>query len=207
MITLSQDIFSPIQASRTHWKDWRDAWVPVAFILSPRASQSLLICPWWPHRHAARSKSLRARQALTVSLHHPGSKPSTQQTSQNITWGQKTDASFPYKWESAIPISSLLLFLLMFDSGSVGSDAPLMVFVRPHLFPGHHTCSTIAALQAEKEPALLLPEITWLQTSPSWDWFLLSSPMVQSLLISSHSSLAPTRWPPHPHFQGEALDT
>lgn len=42
---------------------------------------TLLICPWCPCRCAARGKSLRTRQALTISLQYPGSKP---QHSANI---------------------------------------------------------------------------------------------------------------------------
>jgi len=36
---------------------------------------TLLLCPWCSCRCAARGKSLRTRQVLTVSLQYPGSKP------------------------------------------------------------------------------------------------------------------------------------
>lgn len=134
-------------------------------------SFTVVICPWCPRRCTAQGRSLRTRQVLAVSLQYPGSKS---QDSANILKHpiRVTDRCFHLlQMGNFHAFICLLLFWLMFGSHQLALMPSLMVLPHPYLFPGHHTCSVIAALQAEKEPSVLLPEITRLETSPSENWF------------------------------------
>lgn len=164
------------------------------------------------------SKSLRTRQALTVSLQYPDT-PALSKHPKTSHQGSRWMLPFPTGGNLQY-LSAVLLFLLMFGSGLAGSDASPDSLYHAHLFPGHHTCSATAALQAEKETSLLLPEITRFQTFPSCDWFpvdllflpwwyKVGSPPLRTPFLTQllSQSPPPTRWPHHPQAQGKALNT
>lgn len=136
-------------------------WALVTFTLSPRASLSLLICPWCPRRFSARSKSPWTRQALTVSLQYPGSWHSANFPEHHIRVADECFHSLQMGISNIYQLSFTLLVEVWLRFSWLRC-LPKWSLFHPLLFPGHHIHSVIALLQAEKEPSFLLPKVTML---------------------------------------------